>query len=385
MRIRPILYIYSLLVLSLFIFASLASTGRFAFQAVQAESRRLLPPEQGSLGLILKSASIGSPSQYRNLTIYPVFVDGEGKEVSTLDEALRSGDLLVTEVGQGSVQKLEVENAGKRWVYAMAGEILEGAKQDRILQHDLLLPPYSGRVIVAVFCVEHGRWTKVSDRFSSAGVVANLGVRQKAAESKSQQEVWNSAADSSRSLGASAPTGALKEVYKSEKYREYGKDYEGHFSRLPEQSEKPYQDHFSRFPKVASKASGVVVLIQGRIMAADLFGSEETFRRLWPKLLRSYVAEAVSRNGGSDPEEKRRWVQEDPASFLAEAGRGPFVRLRAEGSGQLYEIQGRRIGGEGLMFGPSLLHVALFPTSGQPVYTPDPVEEGPGIYRDYRR
>jgi len=37
----------------------------------------------------------------------------------------------------------------------------------------------------------------------------------------------------------------------------------------------------------------VVAAVNGRVVAADTFGDPSLFRRLWPKLLRSYAADAA--------------------------------------------------------------------------------------------
>ena len=89
----------------------------------------------------------------------------------TLQEALARGAVKVHETG--SVNALTVENTGKDEVFVQAGDIVKGGQQDRVLSVDLLLPPRSGQVSIAAFCVEHGRWTargkEDARQFSSAG------------------------------------------------------------------------------------------------------------------------------------------------------------------------------------------------------------------------
>src|SRR5438093_880780 len=72
---------------------------------------------------------------------------GEGAPlitVVTLDEAQASGELLITEHGSATVPELIVNNRGKAHVLMLAGEILVGGKQNRVLREDILLPPLSG-------------------------------------------------------------------------------------------------------------------------------------------------------------------------------------------------------------------------------------------------
>ena len=50
----------------------------------------------------------------------------------------------------------------------------------------------------------------------------------------------------------------------------------------------------------AKGAVGVVVAVNGRILWADVFASTELLSKYWPKLMRSYVAEAMtSANSGT--------------------------------------------------------------------------------------
>jgi hypothetical protein len=46
------------------------------------------------------------------------------------------------------------------------------------------------------------------------------------------------------------------------------------------------------------KAVGVVVAVNGEVMWADIFGSTELLEKYWPKLVRSYAAEAVTSGAG---------------------------------------------------------------------------------------
>ena len=76
---------------------------------------------------------------------------------STLQEALAKGSVQVVETGR--VNELQIENTGGEAVFIQAGDIVKGGKQDRVLTVSLLLPANSGRVPIASFCVEQGRWS----------------------------------------------------------------------------------------------------------------------------------------------------------------------------------------------------------------------------------
>ena len=75
----------------------------------------------------------------------------------TLDEALGKRAVKVHETG--NVNELQIENLGTDEVFVQSGDIVKGGQQDRVLTVSLMLPPKSGRIPIASFCVEQGRWT----------------------------------------------------------------------------------------------------------------------------------------------------------------------------------------------------------------------------------
>ena len=116
---------------------------------------------------------ISGPFVHENLAIYLVHGNSSGGPVPlTLDEALTKKAAKVHETGD--VNSLEIENVGDEPIFVQSGDIVKGGQQDRALTASLLLPPRSGRTRVAVFCVEHGRWSgregEDTRTFSSAGM-----------------------------------------------------------------------------------------------------------------------------------------------------------------------------------------------------------------------
>ena len=100
----------------------------------------------------------------------------------TLDEGLSSGQVVVTEAGQAhtvighlerqpvlsdgaEVNRLVLINKSRRPLLLLAGEIVTGGKQDRVVGKDRIVPPQSEPVDFSVFCVEPGRWVVTTNRF----------------------------------------------------------------------------------------------------------------------------------------------------------------------------------------------------------------------------
>ncbi len=272
---------------------------------------------------------LGEAVTYENLTIFPVLAahQADTSGFATLDEALASGDAVVTEqgnymrrtrdgvveptsVGSAQVNQLVLVNRGKRPLLLLAGEVVSGGKQDRIIGKDRIVPIGADPLPLSVFCVEHGRWTDGSAKFAGAKMMVHPSVREKAAVEQSQTQVWAAVrgADSARSgragtasapapvisgnaMGAAvaaAPTLSYKQIYTSPAIG-------GSVEEFSEQMQK----RFDRATK-GQEVVGIVVAFGGEVAWSDVFASSPLFKVYWPKLLRSYSVEALSRPGSRE-------------------------------------------------------------------------------------
>src|SRR3989442_11554973 len=111
----------------------------------------------------------------------------KGQTFLTLQEALVQRKVIVRE--KREVNELWIENVSGEEVYVQSGDIVKGGQQDRMLVVDLILPPHSGKIPIAAFCVENGRWSQrgseaVTVFTSSSNSVASREVKL-AAKAKS--------------------------------------------------------------------------------------------------------------------------------------------------------------------------------------------------------
>jgi len=128
------------------------------------------------------------PIRHGSLTVFPVVAPKSYAtgEFLTLDEGLRSGEVVVTEYGNvrglvrrgpapavrresAEVNRLVLINNSKRPLLLLAGEIVTGGKQDRVIGKDRIVPAESDPVDLSVFCVEPGRWVATSEHFGTSG------------------------------------------------------------------------------------------------------------------------------------------------------------------------------------------------------------------------
>jgi hypothetical protein len=224
--------------------------------------------------------SVGEPAVHGNLAVYPVYLPGGGEklgDVRTMAEAVEAGEFKIAELEEGaSVNTLEVRNDTDKYVVVLAGEMIRGAKQDRIISYDTVIPP-GGKFDVDAFCVEAGRWTEVSKHFSYEKEMAPSSVRGTAQGKQDQGEVWAEVSKVNAKRGAVTATDALTASYDSEEFRADVKEYE-----------RALKD-------VAQKRDvvGVIVVAEGEVRAGDVFANHDLFAAVWPQLLTSYAMDAA--------------------------------------------------------------------------------------------
>ena len=268
------------------------------------------------------------PITHGNLTVWPV-VSSDVHDTSrflTLDEGLRSGEVVVSEAGQISpmirrrgvpipsprgaeVNRLVLINNSKRPLLLLAGEIVTGGKQDRVVGADRIVPPESDPVDLSVFCVEPGRWTGSSENFGALSMqFAQPSVRANAMANKDQRLVWDSVNHANANMradvtaSAAAVGGGVELAAPMPATTSYAKMMQNDVvTKRVDEMAKPIQDSYSgMLAHLKEKnAVGVVVAVDGRIIWADLFASPTLLERYWPKLVRSYAAEAITMRASS--------------------------------------------------------------------------------------
>lgn len=268
-----------------------------------------------------------APITQRNLTIYPVVADQvfDTTNFLALDEGIRSGQVIITEAGQTTglvrprpplrhggvweerpwpappeirtgarVNELALINNSDRPLLLLAGEIVTGGKQDRIVGKDRIVPAHGKPVALGVFCVEPHRWTGVSMQFDSLGAsMAQPSVRSKAMADQNQQEVWNAVSQSRQAFAMAAAPRDAREIEATSSYAKAVQN-DG-VKRQLDSMAGPLERSYDRLMQQlrANRAVGVVVAVNGELIWADVFASPELLEKYWPKLIRSYAAEAI--------------------------------------------------------------------------------------------
>lgn len=261
------------------------------------------------------------PIRSGNLTVFPVVASKsyDTGQFLTLDEGLRSGEVVVTEAGQAQglirrrpggrptprpvrdaeVNQLVLVNNSKRPLLLLAGEIVTGGKQDRVIGKDRIVPAESDPVDLSVFCVEPGRWTAANGKYefgaaSGGALFAAPAVRSKAMAAKNQQQVWDEVRKSQRAMAETlSRSGADAQVNSTTSYARVmgNKDVQKEVDSVAAPMQRNYESVIRQLRE--KNAVGVVVAVNGEVVWADLFASTQLLQKYWPKLVRSYATEAV--------------------------------------------------------------------------------------------
>lgn len=299
----------------------------------------------------IERLAVGDPIAFQNLVMFPLLGE-ESAEASylTLDAALASGGLAVTEVSHGgSVPDLLVTNTLDRAVLLLDGEEVIGARQNRVFNLTLLLAGKS-KTVVPVSCVEAGRWSQVSPRFSSASRTQHaLGRSARLAQvshslfafmsrRSDQSQVWDEIARKQRHMEVASSTSAMADIYER-----YAVSIDQFVAALvPVESQR-----------------GAVFAVNSAITGVELFDCTPTLKALLPKIVRSYALDAieVAEPGKAQPAAP---AKDAAAAFLAEVGAAPAESFPAVGLGEDLRLHSDTVAGACLAVDGKLVHLCAF-------------------------
>ena len=315
---------------------------------------------------------VSGPHTHENLSIY--FVHGksaDGPVPLTLEEALAKGFVEVHETD--TVSQLVVENKGREEVFVHAGDIVKGGKQDRVVTASFVLPAQSKKIEMPVYCVEAGRWAprgaedsrkfatsaemlptkeaklammaapSPSNLIPTAGLSARADLpldraarredrEQRTVDSAEPQQRAETPSNSTESLTERGPAGGQSEVWRnvaaiqeklSMKLKKKVASEESQSSlqlALENKDLVAEQDRYVKALQAAGEAEndivGYAIAVNGKIASADVYPSNALFKKLWPRLLKTAVTEAI---GAEEVKDVKAPAMADVELFLARA------------------------------------------------------------------
>ena len=252
----------------------------------------------------------------------------------------------------------------------MPGEIIVGGNQDRTIGEELVVAPDGQPVPLNVFCVEHARWgaRKEEDyanfliaselntasaaeidrdaikglaeeanggKFIASGGTLSKPVRLAVQQGNNQTDVWEEVAKEIASSNVEAETGTFIANYSDAESAE----------RL-----KPYTDRLHDPVADTKYVVGVIVAVNGEMESLDVFQSTPLFKKLWPKLLRSYALDASNAPNEENP--SKLATPEGAVAFLKDTAAANTRAVAAETNPAMFSGESERV----LVFSARDLH-----------------------------
>ncbi len=268
--------------------------------------------------------TLGPATHHHNLTLFPLrWPQPQEPPHVLLSKAIEAGEAVVEEASEdGSVPNLAVTNRATRPLLIPEGEILVGAKQNRVINVTVLVAA-GVKFALSVSCVEAGRWRYQSRQFESKfcappslrnkklrAVQKNRAAGGRAASD--QGEVWDEVQACLDGVAAQSKTASLTDGFIS--------------------AEEKLKEHRERF-SLPEDAAGVLVGRGGRIVGMDLFDSPETLKTLWGRLSDAYFFDALR-----DPKPAPPTTADCAQRFIERLGGVARPRVPALGMGEELEI-----------------------------------------------
>ncbi len=288
---------------------------------------------------------VGEPVEHRGIVVTPLFPGRDpGCAYLTLDQALPQGFAITEKSAGGSVPELVVRNPLGEDVLLYDGEELVGAKQNRILNVAVLVGAGTS-IPIPVTCVEEGRWSTRSAFFDAAQHMSHAHLRRLKAEQLAarplergvaQRAVWDEVRAKSARMNVASPTLASSDVFAA---------HRGALGELEQ-----------AFPIQPGQSGAVLAL--GDTLCVDWVSRPDAFERLWPKLRRGYLLDALERLDGRPTPFAR------VAGFLDEVADAPSTHGPTPGRGEDVRLRGPGVIGSGLELDGELLQLAAFTSDG---------------------
>ncbi|HOJ59079.1 MAG TPA: HIRAN domain-containing protein [bacterium] len=295
----------------------------------------------------ISGLKLGEAIHYHNLTLFPLLpLNGSAAPFVLLKKALERKEAEIEEISEeGRVQELTVHNHGDKPVLVPEGEILVGAKQNRVVNVSVLVAAHQS-LRIPVSCVERGRWHYSSRRFRSA-YYAHPRLRSKKMRSvqecriatgmalSDQGEVWEEVDQHLHEIHACSPTASVTDGY--------------------QQTEEKTQ-HFREKLALPDEAAGVLAGSGDEIIGMDFFHDAAVFKDCWDQLAGSYFTQAAF-----DPHRRPKTDPQTARNFLARISQSVNLCEPPIGLGHELMVKHHSIYGTGVWYEDALCHLAVFP------------------------
>lgn len=295
---------------------------------------------------------INSFCKHKNLSILQFETDKKNTfDYISGPSAVNSDLVKISEIDNlGSVNNLLVKNLSDKFLFFTDGDILVGAKQNRVINISIMLEPKS-KTKIPVSCVESGRWSyRGSANFKSSNFMMprdlRLGTRnsvylnmlKNGSYYADQSKVWDSIDDYFEKIQYyDSPTMDLNSSLEAniESYEEF-------------------LEHF----KVDNNSNGLAIFYYDNLASIEVFNRDIVYQEYFPKLIKSAAAEAYNMI------DKNTVLNEDIAirqtnDMLSKLKDQKYISKKTPGVGKLQSFTDDKISGLILNYNDHLIHLSI--------------------------
>ncbi len=275
---------------------------------------------------------------------------GKGEYYMTLADAVAQGQATIEETGK--VNRLRVTKKEGVAIISPGGGIMIGGWQNRLTGPDVVLSRDVTEAQIEVYCAEKGRW-KGDKTFTPAPYMAVAALRRESYNSEKQDRIWKTIKELRKSQRVHTSSSSIHKLYEKRSIKKQVEEFEKAFAGMKDKLRgKPH-------------TIGIAVLVNGRVVGADLFVNNDMLVDHFDQLVRTYAVEAVLAKKSADFESDSDRMRAGVGEFLACAARSDYGS-----AGNADYLEYRISDSQSDLFGYALsagkvpLHVSLFANGG---------------------
>ncbi len=292
----------------------------------------------------IEKIKVGEPFFIKNLLLYPVYFENENKfNFLSLDEGLNNKMVKIEEINGGKINEVIFKNLSDQKIFAIDGEEIIGALQNRIINTAFLAGEKS-EFLLPVTCVEERRWS--GDKNFLPGEASFVTIRsllcktvnrslyEKKRFEANQTLIWEKVRETLKTLKVNSKTLSMHDTYNKckdeiEKYIE-GLDFDG----------------FNGFISFAGKD----------FLCFDFFYSKNLLNKYKVKILKGYAIDALLRRNEVTNIMKKEEIKE----IISEIKNSDKKKFKSISLGNEIRFETKNFLGRALEYEDKILHLALF-------------------------
>jgi len=208
--------------------------------------------------------------------------------IISLHEAFEKKLIIVKELEKGEqVNTIELENISDSYIFILDGDILKGAKQNRVVNTSVLVAPKS-KIMLPVSCVEEGRWSYKSSRFEPSNEVAHRSIRYEKANYISMSKKMNR---SDFTANQSSIWGKVENISNDLEFHSETMNHSDLFENFTDE----FDDIIKKF-ELQTNANGLLIFIGDDMVACDIFNNNKIYTDYFKKIIKTSAIDTKIKN-----------------------------------------------------------------------------------------